>query len=286
VVNIGVEEWRNGNQIGQYFREIQFNVANCVQSVAASIPGIPQANGGPNLIYSCNNYNVNFGNNSSGAISYFWDFGDLTSTTDTSSAEFPSYTYPDSGTYLVTLIANPGYVCADTAYALIIMYPTVSPDFSLPVINANIHLFNLLIFQLTFFGTIIGWQWYFGDGGSDTVQNPVHTYNGIGNFNTWLIVTTSNGCIDTIVHPVPINLSPQINAGWDASICRGETTTLAPVGSGTWIWSPGSSLNDSTIKTPDASPLNTTTYTATLTSLNGCTKQDSVTIFVLDAPHS
>ena len=284
VVNIGVEEWRNGNQIGQYFREIQFNVANCVQSVAASIPGIPQANGGPNLIYSCNNYNVNFGNNSSGAISYFWDFGDLTSTTDTSSAEFPSYTYPDSGTYLVTLIANPGYVCADTAYALIIMYPTVSPDFSFAGDQCQYSPIQFTDLSTTFFGTIIGWQWYFGDGGSDTVQNPVHTYNGIGNFNTWLIVTTSNGCIDTIVHPVPINLSPQINAGWDASICRGETTTLAPVGSGTWIWSPGSSLNDSTIKTPDASPLNTTTYTATLTSLNGCTKQDSVTIFVLDAP--
>jgi len=284
VVNIGVDEWRNGVKIGQYFREIQFNVANCIQSVSAAIPGIPQANGGPNLIYSCNNYTVNFGNNSTGAISYFWDFGDLTTTTDTSSAEFPSYTYPDTGTYLVSLIANPGFVCADTALAQVILYPTVTPDFSFAGNQCQYSPIQFTDLSTTNFGSIIHWQWYFGDGGSDTVQNPVHTYNGIGNFNTWLIVVTSNGCIDTIVHPVPINLTPQINAGWDATICRGEVSTLSPVGTGSWLWSPGNSLNDSTIKNPDASPLVTTTYTATLTSANGCSRQDSVTIIVLDAP--
>ncbi len=284
VVNIGVDEWRNGVKIGEYFREIQFNVANCLQAVTAAIPGIPQANGGPNLIYACHDYTVNFGNNSAGATSYFWDFGDPTTTNDTSTAEFPSYTYPDTGTYLVTLIANPGFTCADTAYALVILYPSVNANFTYQGDNCQYSPIQFYDSSTTTFGTFINWQWYFGDGGSDTVQNPVHTYLGIGNFNTWLIVTTDKGCIDTVIIPVPINLTPQINAGWDQTICRGESTTLNPVGSGSWSWSPGSSLNDSTLKNPIATPLTTTTYTATLTSLNGCTNTDTVTVFVLNLP--
>ncbi len=47
------------------------------------------------------------------------------------------------------------------------------------------------------------WLWLFGDGQSDTVQNPTHTYSQPGNYQITLIV--SNGCqVDSISVPLPI----------------------------------------------------------------------------------
>lgn len=40
------------------------------------------------------------------------------------------------------------------------------------------------------------WQWSFGDGETDTIQNPVHYYTTPGTYNVQVIVTY-NGCIDT-----------------------------------------------------------------------------------------
>lgn len=54
---------------------------------------------------SVNNYDVTISNNSTNAIHYLWDFGVASSSTDTSTAMNPTYTYSASGPYIVTLIA-------------------------------------------------------------------------------------------------------------------------------------------------------------------------------------
>ena len=43
------------------------------------------------------------------------------------------------------------------------------------------------------------YQWTFGDGGSSNQQNPSHLYTAAGNYSTQLIVTTQNGCKDTLI---------------------------------------------------------------------------------------
>tara|TARA_R110002072_G_scaffold291008_1_gene458897 strand:- start:10802 stop:14554 length:3753 start_codon:yes stop_codon:yes gene_type:complete len=58
-------------------------------------------------------------------------------------------------------------------------------------------------------GSVTGWDWDFGDADTSIVSNPTHTYTGPGNYNTTLIVYSTNGCSDTIqqsvvVNPVPI----------------------------------------------------------------------------------
>jgi gliding motility-associated-like protein len=47
-------------------------------------------------------------------------------------------------------------------------------------------------------GTIIGWEWDFGDGATSTQQNPSHTYTNTGFYTVTLIVTSSTGCKRTI----------------------------------------------------------------------------------------
>jgi gliding motility-associated-like protein len=63
----------------------------------------------PNTVYvpstplTCSNL-------SSGAISYYWDFGDNTSSTETN----PSHTYIDAGEYQIYLVATNAHECKDT----------------------------------------------------------------------------------------------------------------------------------------------------------------------------
>jgi hypothetical protein len=70
------------------------------------------------------------------------------------------------------------------------------------------------------------------------------------------------------------------NAGEDVSITRHEKITLNASGIGQAQWNFGSSLSDSTVLNPTAFPLNTTTYTLTLTDGNGCKSSDEVTVNV------
>jgi hypothetical protein len=76
----------------------------------------------------CNGFNVDFDNlsfsNLPGATSYFWDFGVDSLQSDTSRLFEPTYTYPDTGRYEVTLVVNGGNPCADTAKVDFYVYPS------------------------------------------------------------------------------------------------------------------------------------------------------------------
>lgn len=59
---------------------------------------------------ACTNGNLDIENNSTGATSYLWDFGN----SETSDFVVPAYTYPDSGNYTIELVAYNDFLCSDT----------------------------------------------------------------------------------------------------------------------------------------------------------------------------
>jgi len=69
----------------------------------------------------------------------------------------------------------------------------------------------------------------------------------------------------------------------DATICRGQSTTLTATGSGiTYSWSPATGLSATTGNSVTASPLVTTTYSVlAIDSVTGCTDTKNVTVTVL-----
>ncbi|WP_462243972.1 gliding motility-associated C-terminal domain-containing protein [Ferruginibacter sp.] len=79
----------------------------------------------------------------------------------------------------------------------------------------------------------ISYQWNFGDGGTSTQTNPVHTYNTPGIYTVTLITTSSAGCTDTIIKNNLINIGT-INAAFTSAstICVNAplviTNTSAP----------------------------------------------------------
>jgi len=279
VVAICMDEYRNGVKIGHYRREFQFNTTSCTQNIIPAINS--NANG---QILSCDDYIVQFGNGTLNGTYYAWDFGDPNITTDTSTAFEPTWTYADTGTYTVRLIVNPGYVCADTAYATVIVYPILAPSFN----DTGTHCAGSTIYftnqTSNNYGIISYQKYFFGDGDSSSLNNPTHIYASPGSYNVQLIVHTDLGCIDTFSKSVIINSLPLLNMGSDSTICPGSSTTLSPSGNGTWSWSPGASLSCTTCQNPLASPLTTTVYTLNLTSFFGCTRTDSISVLVASLP--
>lgn len=57
-------------------------------------------------------------------------------------------------------------------------------------------------------GTIVQWNWDFGDGNSSSQQNPQHTYATNGTYNVCLTIMSVDSCRDTICDSVPINCPP------------------------------------------------------------------------------
>ena len=76
-------------------------------------------------------------------------------------------------------------------------------------------------------GTIISWQWDFGDGSTSNLQNSTHIYSASGIYTVELIINTSLGCSDTNFSVVQVNPLPGAYAGQDTTSCEGVPFDLS-----------------------------------------------------------
>ncbi len=316
VVGVCVEEWRGSTLIATHYRDFQFNVVTCFISVLAQfndqstpliINSVPVAN------QFCSGYTLHFNNSSINGTDFNWNFGDPTTLADTSHSANTSYTYPDTGAYVITLIANPGKPCADTLKKTFYVYPELKPTFTAPppqcvtnnsfsftvggmyapsyttfnwnfgasalpvtstlsspngiVYNsAGIFPVSVIVKQkmctktlkdsvevypkpdadfvadsvtlcdpavVTFTnnstaGGTPSYLWQFSDGGSSTAVSPTHVFTPAGVYNVTLTIKATVGCVDTSVFIVPgmITVKPKPTAGF--SLTPSETTIYDP----------------------------------------------------------
>ncbi len=131
----------------------------------------------------------------------------------------------------------------------------------------------------------LSYIWDFGNGDSSTLAEPSYLYAQAGTYTINLTVTDTFGYSNSfaqqvIVHPLPV-----------ADICNDTTVNkcyeayLSVNEAYLYEWTPGSSLNDSTIFNPIATPTESTTYYVIVTdSITGCSVTDSVTVYVNTDP--
>lgn len=136
-IGVCVEEYRNNQLINTNRLELQFNVVNCY--LTSSIPTAT------NL---CQGLTIPFQNSSTNANAYYWDFGVTSLTNDTSNIHSPTYTFPNFGTYTVSLtVYNTAYgFCKDSTKKVInvnpLLQPTLQPTYSSCFKNNNFN-FNV-----------------------------------------------------------------------------------------------------------------------------------------------
>lgn len=285
VVNVCCTEWRNGNPINVVNREFQFVVTNCSKAVVANTP---QFSDEPNTyVANCKDYTVHFLNSSSGGFRYFWDFGVTSSNSDTSLLAEPTFTYPDTGTYVVRLIVNKGSNCPDSITRLVKIYPEFQADFDFKGALCPNEPIDFIDKSTSTSNNINTWNWSFGDGNVSTLQNPTHTYANVGNnFSVTLISGNAYGCRDTASKVLSIPLV-HVNAGNDTVIVKNTTYTFHGSGASNYIWSPSTLLNNPFIFNPQATFSDTGRYTFFLQGIteNGCAGYDTVTITVANGPY-
>ena len=156
-----------------------------------------------------------FANNSIAGQQFYWNFGDPASgVNDTSTAMTPIHLYTNIGTYTITLIAVDSTTCnvSDTATFTVTMMgkPTAGFTFTpLPPQPPN----TPTVFTDAS-SPAVKYQWFFGDGSSETKTTPdtvVHQYNKTDTFQACLVVTNQSGCMDTACHPVPAVINPLLD---------------------------------------------------------------------------
>jgi gliding motility-associated-like protein len=278
VVTVCVQEWRNGQLIATQRKDLQVKTSDC------DFAEVTLNTGG---YINCTDYNFSFNNltPSSANSSYFWDFGVTNSAADTSIASSPSFTYPDTGVYNLKVIVNRYQPCADSASAVVKVFPGFSPGFS----HTGYCIYSPLQFNdltTSTYGSINSWQWDFGiiasNNDTSSQQNPQYFYGSPGNYDVRFMVANSKGCRDTVIKTVTTIDKPLLSLSFrDTMICSIDTLQLQATGTGVFSWTPGYSIIGANSSTPFVFPKTTTSYKIELND-NGCINQDSVRVRVVD----
>ncbi|HLV41374.1 MAG TPA: PKD domain-containing protein [Brumimicrobium sp.] len=232
-------------------------------------------------------HTVNFTNNTTGAISYSWDFGDGNSST---SAD-PTHTYTTYGTFPVTMTATGPNGCIVTSTLSVAFEKFVSASLSLPPEDysgcAPITL-DLLINNSV---NATNYVWDFGDGSAPYMTTdptpPNHAYttssppsspsNPLGGYTITLTASNSCNAAATTIKPIIILAKPAISFSLSGNTtCAPATTNFINNTTGTepankYSWDMGNGNTYEWTKNPPAQTYsNAGSYTISLTTSNTC----------------
>lgn len=166
---------------------------------------------------------VLFANNSANVDSYFWNFGDAS----TSTLKYPSHSYLNNGTYTITLTTSNCDLLntyQDTDQAIVSFCPftpSIYPDSLVLCPNQSDSLWTQIY---------DAYQWL--DQNGDTIPNRINRYLPVTG-GRYTILATQNGCTEMST-PVDVSVYSG-NAGYyvaqtagpdSSSVCKGDTITL------------------------------------------------------------
>jgi gliding motility-associated-like protein len=260
-----------------------------VQLTASTIQGCSQSNTQLISIYPmpvsnytfadvCLEDNMIFTSTSSvstGTLSYAWDFGDAS----TNATQNPIHLYNADGSYQVQLVVTTNNNCRDTIIKTVVVKPLPFVDF----INAAVCDGQASAFTEATsisLGTVVSFDWDFGDGSSSTSASASHQYLNPGTYPVTLVATSDLGCVnDTIrnvtVDPLPLaNFTPTDACLGAANIFTNSSTisNLSPL---TYAWDFGDAAT-STLTSPNHIYAFSGLYNVKLVVTSGAGCQDSV----------
>jgi PKD repeat protein len=221
-------------------------------------------------------------------VAWSWNFGDPSSSSNTSTYQNPTHSFDSAKVYSVRLIAVNTSGCQDTVIKPVTINARPSAHYTADTAckGQPTHFTDQ---SLANAGTLTSWLWNFGDGLTSSAQNPVHTYASSGIFQVSLTVTNSLGCMRDTVGSVEVLPEPVSAFTWNTS-CSSTPTQFtdqsSPAGMiSAWDWTFGDG-GTSTQQNPVHIYTTPGTYTVTLTitDAGGCTSSLSKSLSVYFQP--
>ena len=229
-------------------------------------------------------------------VSWFWDFGGGNQST----AANPNYTFATDGTYNVTLTVtdNDGATNTTTVQVVVDPIPNQLPTAVAAAVPSTVRQGLPVAFSsagsIDPDGTIVGFAWDFGDGGTSTSANPSHTFALASTYIVQLTVTDNAGGTASTTVQVVVNANQNPTAVASGAPLTGEEPlTVVFDGSGVdtdgtiagYAWNFGDG-NTSTAEDPSHTYATPGTYTASLVVTDdfGGTGSDSVQVTVIVNP--
>ncbi len=189
------------------------------------------------------------------SLSYSWNFGDSTASTLNS----PSLSYAYDGTKLVRLAVNSSEGCKDTFTSQVVVYPQPIVGFTIndvdQCVNNDVFTFNDTS-KVRAGGGTLSRLWNLADAGTAASLAVSKSYSSSGNRNIKLVVTTSNGCKDSVTKGITVFAKPEtrfaklnpdscLNTTWNFRVRDAISTTMTSVA---WTISGSSTYTDSLIQ--------------------------------------
>jgi PKD repeat protein len=228
--------------------------------------GLPTAAFTANPSVGCEPLTVNFTNNSTGAVSYSWEFPGGTPSTSTETN--PTVVYDSAGVYTVILTAtNADGSNSDTATITVNSIPTAG--FTYVFNNDSTVTFTNTTLEASSF------LWTFGDGDSSTLANPIHEYPSLDTNITYQVILFATNDCGTVSDTQLITIVTLPVAGFSATPDTGcapltvQFNNSSTPNATSFIWDfPGGNPDSSGLANPVVVYNTPGTYSVTLIAIN------------------
>jgi PKD repeat protein len=146
----------------------------------------------PSVLSGCPPLKVHFGNVTGDFTSYRWDFAGE----GTSDKKEPDWTFYREGEYRISLIAGTPEGNSSSFSGTVRVFPRPVARFEISPEKAVIPDDEIRFLNNS--SNAISSRWNFGDGSTSEIFEPKHKYNRYGNYAISLIVTSEEGCTDSV----------------------------------------------------------------------------------------
>ncbi len=190
---------------GTYIVKLVVTNANgCKDSISNTISINPKPVANFNIIAAnCTaNKTISINSTATNATSYYYEFGDGTTSTFTA----PTKTYSSIGTYTIKQVVTNANGCKDSTFLVVTLTNLPVAAFNVNDISQCLKGNNFVLTNTSF--NSISSVWSFGDGALSTQSSPVHSYTNNGNYTIKLVVTNTNGCKDSTTTNISVLASP------------------------------------------------------------------------------
>ncbi len=217
-----------------------------------------------------------------GSVSaWSWNFGDESTTTDTSHLQNPQWKFATLGNKTAQLIVQSNKGCIDTVSVPFEVKdkPLISLPFKDTLICSNLPIQDTLMLQANGLG-VFSWTpltRIINENTSTPLVFPINT-------TVYHVQLNENGCINTDSVRVRVVDHVTLDAGPDSTICLTDAITMHPSTNAlAYSWSPTGVFNNPRSANPSVIPTGTTTYQLT-GSIGKCNVTDNVTIRTVPYP--